>query len=1036
MMNQGKCPVNFGSRLISRSWLCGLLVLALARAALAADPGYTNNTYLSYTVPPQNLPVIDATNFVNNNWFEVTFTSTKGGLNGNAETFETEDTVNYINIGTMVANSSYLTNGSSLILSASPGCGFQFDDNPFNSSYHNMAGSFYNPGNIRANSAVDLGIYSLLVSTIGKCLVNATNIVVPGTIDVGENSLMQLTGKSVDLTRARLTVEGFGMMSALDYGVGIDTNQDWIPSYDLGLNYALSSLFVTTMGYQIMYLTNSTPYFLVANPSSNSVIVRAIFIQNQPTNNVTAKVFWGQAPFPTTFGCNGTGGAFNIEWDGTYVDASTGQTITKYLYLNDDDVCGSQNPAVLGGIPVNFTFYESNQELFLGAPDTPNYPGGVFIPYGAVVTNTYSYSSVQFIPTTAITNNPTTQKNVTNYLSQVLPGRIQVSADNSMDLSLAQISGQNYLSLRSPVQFNGSVGAKIFSPYSDINLGVTNGFMTVTNLMEPSVPDWNGGVQCWSARWLAYITNSSVSVTNGVATTNFFTVTNDFRVLLVNSSLSPITPSEIQDLKFHAATNLVISDVFNILRSLSIDAQSLMLTTNGPNPASPDGELNLQANGMVWSSSLPNLRNLTNSGAIRVANLNAVNFGSAASPYGAFINHGLVNDYGAIIYATNFESDGWFSNSVLGSFVLQSQTATFTNGWLFAGGDVSITATTGSLVASNLVLQAGRSLTLTATNLLTDTGITNGNVWTVGASAISTIDSGLNLPLLPAGGDLLGTTITLYVPAGVNVSSVWAATNHGVASAGYTNNVAIGRLILDSQGSLQLPPPNTEFTFNGVGVSNAIYVDDLELRDWATNRDAVGNLTELNINNNMVIYYAQARINGASVARKLDHKNNGHLRWVPAYAGYFSSTNLVYGGVTNAFNAALAQDQQIDSNGDGIPNGSEQMPFTTNILSPSQINLTYLFTNLPPLTVVLTWQAVPPALNYVCYSPDLINWQVLTVVTNYTLNYAGDFSGYDNSTNSGLPNTVMTNTVSLPVAGTGGNYKIGEVPWLTYPLSP
>jgi hypothetical protein len=66
----------------------------------------------------------------------------------------------------------------------------------------------------------------------------------------------------------------------------------------------------------------------------------------------------------------------------------------------------------------------------------------------------------------------------------------------------------------------------------------------------------------------------------------------------------------------------------------------------------------------------------------------------------------------------------------------------------------------------------------------------------------------------------------------------------------------------------------------------------------------------------------------------------------------------------------------------------------------------------------------------------LINWQVLTVVTNYTLNYAGDFSGYDNSTNSGLPNTVMTNTVSLPVAGTGGNYKIGEVPWLTYPLSP
>ena len=54
-------------------------------------------------------------------------------------------------------------------------------------------------------------------------------------------------------------------------------------------------------------------------------------------------------------------------------------------------------------------------------------------------------------------------------------------------MSLAQISGENYLQLRSPVQFNGSVGAQIFSPYSDINLGVTNGFMTVTNLVEPSI---------------------------------------------------------------------------------------------------------------------------------------------------------------------------------------------------------------------------------------------------------------------------------------------------------------------------------------------------------------------------------------------------------------------------------------------------------------------------------------------------------------------------------------------------------------------
>ena len=39
--------------------------------------------------------------------------------------------------------------------------------------------------------------------------------------------------------------------------------------------------------------------------------------------------------------------------------------------------------------------------------------------------------------------------------------------------------------------------------------------------------------------------------------------------------------------------------------------------------------------------------------------------------------------------------------------------------------------------------------------------------------------------------------------------------------------------------------------------------------------------------------------------RKLSHHNGNHLRWVPAYAGTFSSTNLVFpAGVTNTVNAA------------------------------------------------------------------------------------------------------------------------------------
>ena len=77
----------------------------------------------------------------------------------------------------------------------------------------------------------------------------------------------------------------------------------------------------------------------------------------------------------------------------------------------------------------------------------------------------------------------------------------------------------------------------------------------------------------------------------------------------------------------------------------------------------------------------------------------------------------------------------------------------------------------------------------------------------------------------------------------MNVVSTWAAGDFGASNAGYTNNVAIGHLILDALG----PAANAQFYFTGPGASNAIYVDRLELRDYAsyTNHDSHGNLAAL-----------------------------------------------------------------------------------------------------------------------------------------------------------------------------------------------
>ena len=114
---------------------------------------------------------------------------------------------------------------------------------------------------------------------------------------------------------------------------------------------------------------------------------------------------------------------------------------------------------------------------------------------------------------------------------------------------------------------------------------------------------------------------------------------------------------------------------------------------------------------------------------------------------------------------------------------------------------------------------------------------------------------------------------------------------------------------MDAQGSA------SSFIFNGVGTSNALYVDKLVLLDYAsyTNHDANGNLPGLvinsNVNGGLVIYYADAVMaDGTSVAVKLNHKNNDRLRWVPNYTGHFSSTNLAFpDGTTYSFNAALVQ---------------------------------------------------------------------------------------------------------------------------------
>lgn len=1074
--------------------LCGLLGLTLARPVQAADDSYTNSESITYPGTEQFPPVIDATNFYNTGTFIINFTFAT--VTASQPFYETSDTLNYVNTGLMMGN-----------------FGFRFDNQPSGSGTRTPSASFINEGTVSCgstNNTTDsfFGLLGITGFFIPQCIVSATNIVNPGDMVVGVDGLLQLTGKNVDLSRGTFNVEGGGANggSANAFGTGIfDLNTNfWDPSVRLTATNAISAGFA--IAPFVLALSNSTAYFDSATPIPGYNIIRSVFIQDNSGAGVSNNVYFD------TGGIGFGGGNVTIEWIGTYQDPATGNSLNNFLYLNNNYVLGSStNVFLFNGFPINFRFVSSGTSLLAGLtpPPTPAAPGFLSVFPNGSISNSYAFANVQLTSTTVDTNL------IPNLSITNLPGRIEISAADELNLAYAQITGANYLSIQSPHQFDGSQGAVIQSPFSDINVGVTNGFLTISNLMSSGVANWSGNVQAWSTRWIAVDTAAGV--------------TNDFRVLIVGSRLNPTTMAQVQNLIMHGTNSIVISDTFNVMRSFTADAQNLTLTTNGPGvgATSLQGELNINAaNVFSWPNSLPNLRNLTNNGALRFQNLaqfngnsnsivvtpgmpalaaqgllsevagrtnvmvgnkvligtnvyafqikltnalanqvklaktfdgsmsnliaainrtvgagttyssatvtnplvtagkltnhsftvtakmagvsgnsiqtiNSVqttnltwnghttlyggadpgivttNAGPAVPvPYANFINSGWVSGQGSTIWADNFVSSGVISNYANGSFALNSLTTTLTNGSVLAGGDISITA--NSLVTSNVLLVSGRSITLRATNLLTDTGVTNGSVWTV-QSTNGSGGNGLIMPVKPALGDLLGTTITNNA-AGPNkqVINMWAGQDRGVSVNGYTNNEAVGRLILDAFGTTSL------FKFAGASISNALYVDYLEFRDAMTNgiNNSFDFSPNLQINTNLVIYFAQAVANGNSIAAKIDEaskagRNGGRLRWVPAYVGYFSSVTLVYpDGTTNVVNGGLAASSAVDSDGDGTANATDPSPFFTG----AQINLSLGLTNTSPMKAVIKWSSIPGATNYVYYRTNLASpvWLTLT----------------------------------------------------------
>ncbi len=598
-----------------------LRVLALgallpALPAMATEPLFQNLSDAYYVVPENPLPTIDATAFDNESVFSISDHSYPTATR--LPVFEPGNTLYYTNgeNGLMIFNGQNLSNSL-----ATYGIVAKFENFAplLNNNY--LADTFFNQGIIRVDSLLDGNntftdgdFLFYYLSSLGQCTISATNIVNPGNIVIGANGRLQLNGQNVDLTRAVLSMESAidanqGTIDSLLLGslllnnvnftssgaVGTDFFGEWNPKLYLTANTARSSYSPIPT---ILMLSNSASYFDVVGLGTSNVIYRAVFVEND-SPNVPYNVY---IDTPDTGSLGFESGAAHVEWVGPVLDPITGNYTTNYLYLTDNYVWGaSTNVFVNNGVPDNYSFIASSMPLLVG-PVTAGF-SNVFSSIS--FSNPYSYMNGQILTASISTNVSVT--NPSGSLTN-LPARVEITASRELNLEKAIIGGQNFISIVATNQFDGSAGASISSPFADFNLGVTNGQMIISNLLSASLPNWSGSIQAWSTRWLEANTNGG---------------TNDFRVLLVRSRLQATTVPWIKNFVLHGSTNLLISDALNVYGTVSIDAQNLTLTTNGVGngASSADGELNWIGTGTFGPAQLPNMRCLTNNGAIRLSNL-------------------------------------------------------------------------------------------------------------------------------------------------------------------------------------------------------------------------------------------------------------------------------------------------------------------------------------------------------------------------------------------------------------------------------
>ncbi len=976
------------------------LVVAMAVALGWAEP--TRGTDLSFVNLSEVVnPQINAVSVVNFG----RIISSNSSLTLTAFPFQTLNTLNYTN----TISASFFASSSSP--------GFQFE-------------LITNTSRFFSDHIVNQGVIEG-----DNILLSATNLINSGSLIGGTQ--IQLRGNTVDLSRSVLSASGVSGSTFTSSGFrfvdtnGVVTYQNPSTVADVywgaGTGNVMAVFASSTLGLDLQQLNSASGGFFPPNASSPTHDIQTVtaglgnsnglgFVTgtnfyayartNQQGTNVTVQVVLVQTNsantnltvdvrFASFSGPNFFAGNTPVIRFGTFgTDITTGALYTNNLYFFD--LLNTRSNSLLSA---NLQASSSRPAAYDVSRDPFN--DFYFSASGfSATSNTHVTNIVYYQPgftLATVTNNPYAAYQMAignaasvpgspNYYAQLddptnSPGRVDITANN-LNLSLARIRADGVVSIRA-TNLLSTVGTLIEAPYIQLNVANTNSTFTLTNFTSTQIARPNGNLSFYSTTW----TNS---FTNG-GTLNF-----RYHVLMVDASrLTGFAPVTLQEFIVRG-TNVIINNDLNIGRIIEVSSPAVTFNTSSKLNLPPFVTTNL------LSTNFPNVNYFTNLGTISVPYQCALG-SDRATAIASFVNRGTLTANSIAIRAVDYESTGTnLTRSILsvanaggGPISILADSAKFEGGpgggLISAGGSILLAG--NHLKIRNHRFSTAGTLVLSPTNSLTDTGAAGTNRVDVAL--------GFSLTVKPASGDLLGTTIRTTARFNLDVPHVWAGTDFGPVAAGYTNNAALGRLLIDTSTTNS----NNRLSFSGIGARNALYVDYLELSGTVSN-----DLSHLFMDTNMVLYFANANV----PVETLDGQLGGRLRWVKDYAGLNTGVDVrLADGRTVKVNVAKLNSLLLDSDGDGIVNGSDLSPFDGIV-----INSRVTFTNVPPLTAFVAWEAAAQTVYQVEVKTNLmVQLDEFMVDTNLWRFHA-------TVTNSAATNRVIAFPDVIPAGTTERYYRV------------